>query len=91
MKDRLVRAHTELLIIRIHKGETEAFNDLVEMWERRLFYFVQRIVQREEDAWDVLQETWVKVNGGIRHLKDLSTFPAWVYQIARNTAISHLR
>ena len=91
MDRRLERAHTELLILRLRQGETEAFGTLIEMWEKRLFYFVRRIVGREEDAWDVLQETWLKVHGKIRQLRDPSAFPAWVYRIARHRAISHLR
>ena len=91
MHGRLGRAHSELLVIRIRRGETQAFSDLVEMWEKRLFYFVRRLVWHEEDAWDVLQETWMKVHARIGQLRDPSAFPAWIFRIARHTAVSHLR
>jgi RNA polymerase sigma-70 factor (ECF subfamily) len=91
MEDHLSRAQTELLIIRIRRGETDAFGDLVEMWEKRLFYFIRRIVTQEEGAWDVLQETWIKVHANIRRLRNPSAFSAWVYRIARRAAVSHLR
>lgn len=91
MDFRLVRPHTELLIIRLRRGETAVFTDLVELWEKPLFYFIKRIVGQEEDAWDVLQETWLKAHANIRQLKNPSAFPAWIYQIARRSAISLLR
>jgi len=88
---RLEKAQTELLIIRFRRGETEAFNALVNIWEKRLFYFIRRIVRREEDAWDVLQETWLKVHRHLARLRDTAAFAAWAYRIARHAAISHLR
>lgn len=91
MEDNLSRAKTQLLIIRLRRNDKDAFSDLVELWEKRLFYFIRRIVAQEEDAWDVLQETWMKVHMKIRQLRDLSAFSAWVYRVARHAAISHLR
>jgi RNA polymerase sigma-70 factor (ECF subfamily) len=91
MEDNLSRAKTQLLIIRLRRGDEDAFSDLVELWEKRLFYFIRRIVGQEEDAWDVLQETWMRVHMKLRQLRDLSAFSAWVYRVARHAAISHLR
>ena len=91
MDGRLASAQMELIVLRVRKNDAEAFEELVEAWEKRLFYFVRRMVRQEDDAWDVLQETWVKIHAGIRHLRDPSAFPAWAYKITRNTVISHLR
>ncbi len=85
------QAQTELLITKLRRGEAGAFGDLVEIWERRLFYYVRRIVRQEEDAWDVVQETWMKAHTGLPRLREASAFPAWIYRIARHAAISHLR
>jgi RNA polymerase sigma-70 factor, ECF subfamily len=91
MDETTAHIHTELLVIQLRNGNVESFRHLVEMWEKRLFYYVRRIVWRDEDAWDILQETWVKVHAKIRNLSDPSAFPAWIYRIARHAAISHLR
>jgi len=90
MKDNLSRAQTHLLIIRLRRGEMNAFPELVGLWEKRLFYFIRRIVRCEEDAWDVLQETWMKVHTNIGRLRDPAAFSSWIYSIARHTAVSHL-
>ncbi|MBT4513344.1 MAG: RNA polymerase sigma factor [Chloroflexi bacterium] len=82
---------SELLAIRFRKGEHEAFSELVSLWEDKLFYFLRRFTGNEQDAWDLLQQTWVKVLGGLGKLNDTSTLTPWLYRVARNTAIDHIR
>ena len=45
----------------------------------------------EEDAWDTLQEIWLKVIRQIGTLHEPRCLPTWLYRIARNTAMSRLR
>ena len=61
---------SELIVIRYLRGNDQAFNDLVHMWERPLFYYIRRLVDSEEDAWDTMQEVWIKVGRTIRRLRD---------------------
>lgn len=81
----------ELLFLRLKKRNSAAFMDLISVWERPLFYFVRRIVPTEEDAWDVLQETWLKVYRHCAQIQSYTSMPAWMYKIARNCAIDLLR
>ena len=81
----------ELLVLRCQRGHADAFQDLVRSWEKRLFYYIRRLIDDEQDAWQVLQETWVKVLAGIKKLRQPRKLPSWLYTIARNTAIGHLR
>jgi RNA polymerase sigma-70 factor, ECF subfamily len=81
----------ELLAVRCKRGDTGAIEELIHTFETRLFYYIRRLVNQEEDAWDVLQETWFKVIQGITKLREPKTLPAWLYRIARNTAISRVR
>ncbi len=81
----------ELLVLRCKRGEKQAFDLLICQWEGRLLYYVRRLVATEEDAWDVLQQTWIKVLKGIKTLDDPQRLPTWLYQIARRTAASHWR
>lgn len=61
------------------------------LWERSLFYYLRRLAPTEADAWDLLQDTWLKVLKAMRSIRDPRTFPAFLYATARNTAISKLR
>ena len=81
----------ELLVLRCKRGEKRAFDELIRQWEGRLLYYVRRLVATEEDAWDVLQQTWIKVLKGIKALDDPQRLPTWLYQITRRTAASHWR
>jgi RNA polymerase sigma-70 factor (ECF subfamily) len=85
-KDRIYR---ELLVLRCQRGDRSALEELVTTWEGKLFYFFRRLGSEENDAWDLLQQTWVKVLRGLAGLKDPGNLAPWLYRIARNTAISH--
>lgn len=81
----------ELLVLRCQQGQKDAIEELVQSWEKRLFFYVRRLVDDEQDAWQILQQTWLKVLRGIKKLREPRKLPAWLYSIAHNTAISHLR
>jgi len=85
-------AEAELLLVRrAQMGDRDALEAIVRGWERRLLYYIRRLVEDEETAWDVLQETWVQVIGNIRKLRDPNSLPLWLYRIARAAAMSHWR
>ncbi len=81
----------ELLVLRCRQRRPEALEELVRTWERPLFYYIRRLVGTEEGAGQILQETWLKVFQGLATLRSPEKLPAWLYRIARNSAISHLR
>ncbi len=61
------------------------------MWERSLFYYLRRLALAEEDTWDALQETWLKIFRAIRSIRDPKSFPAFLYTTARRVAFGRLR
>jgi RNA polymerase sigma-70 factor (ECF subfamily) len=61
------------------------------MWERPLFYYLRRLAPGEADAWDLLQETWLKAFRSINSLRDPRTLPAFLYTTARNAVVTRLR
>lgn len=85
------RIHHQLLVLRCRRGDAAAWRELIAAWEPRLFYYVRRLVPREADAWDVLQQTWLGAYRNLRTLGDPKLLPAWLYRIARNQAISSRR
>ena len=64
---------------------------LVGRYERRLLYFIRRVVDDEREAWDVLQQTWMSALKSIARLDEPRALRTWLYRIARNEAINHLR
>lgn len=81
----------ELLVLRCKRGEGRAFEELIRQYEERLFYFLRRLVATEEDAWDTLQQTWLRVFRGIRTLESPDRLTVWLYRIARCAALDHRR
>jgi RNA polymerase sigma-70 factor (ECF subfamily) len=81
----------ELLVARRRLGEPTAWEGLVRQWEPKLLYFVRRLVDNESDAFDVLQQTWLKVVRNIGALEDSGALAPWLYRVARNTALNYRR
>lgn len=81
----------ELLVLRCCRGRKDALEELVTNWEKPLFYYIHRLIEDQQQAWEVLQETWIKVLHGIGKLREPRKLPVWLYSIARKTALSHLR
>ena len=83
--------YEELLVLRCRRGERDAVEELVRTWEKRLYYFIRRLVDTEQDAWDALQQSWLRVLAGIGRLRDPSALRPWLYRIARHTAFNHMQ
>ena len=80
-----------MLVLRAQVGDAEAHARLVDRYWRRLLYYVRRIVGREVDAEDVVQDTWLEVVRWISSIENPQSFRTWIYKVARNKAISKLR
>jgi RNA polymerase sigma-70 factor, ECF subfamily len=85
------RARDELLVIRCRQGEPQAYEELVQTMERKLFYYIRRFVGSDENAADVLQEVWLAAFAKIHRLKDAAALRPWIYRIAHDRAISLFR
>lgn len=79
------------LVRRILDGEAELFAVLVERYRTRLCRFVERYTNDAEDARDVTQEVFVKVYGALDSFDSRYRFSTWLFRIAGNAAIDHLR
>jgi len=80
-----------ILVLKCQKRDETAFREIVNRWEPRLYYYIRRIVENENDVWDILQETWLAVFQNIRKLQDPLKFPTWLYRIGHNKAVNLLR
>lgn len=83
--------YNELLVLRCQQGNKQAFEELVRCWEDKLLYYIRRLVDNEQDAWQILQQVWVAVFHNIGGILEPKKFPAWLYGIARNLVLNHLR
>lgn len=91
MNEQEQRLYTELLVIRCQQGEKEAFELIVELWQRPLLVFALRYLDQETDAWDAVQQTWVSVIKGLNKLKNPSLFVSWLFRILTNKCVDRIR
>jgi len=73
------------------QGHEPAFRELVRRYERPVFSLIYRMVRDRALAEDLAQETFVKVLNGIRSYRPEFKFSSWIFKIANNAAIDHLR
>lgn len=76
---------------RARKGDVDAFNALVSRWETKIYNYLLRITGHAEDAMDLCQDTFVKAYQSLPRLDDPARFTPWLYRIAHNEAMSHMR
>ncbi|HVA72841.1 MAG TPA: sigma-70 family RNA polymerase sigma factor [Candidatus Limnocylindrales bacterium] len=79
------------LVAAAKAGDVDAFEALVNRYERKIFRLAQHITQNTEDAQDVTQEAFLKA---FEHLEDFqgnSRFYTWLVRIAVNQALMKLR
>lgn len=79
------------LVLRARKGRVDAYNALVSRWERKIYNYLLRITGHVDDSFDLCQDTFLKAYQNLGRLDDTSRFGPWLYRIAHNEAISHLR
>ena len=72
-------------------GDVESFNQLVLRWERPIFALAYRVIGREEEARDVVQETFLRAFRGIGKFRGQAKFSSWVYRIALNLCRDWIR
>jgi RNA polymerase sigma-70 factor (ECF subfamily) len=79
------------LVTLVLAGETDAFTVLVDRYRTRLSRFIERYTYDVEDARDVTQEVFIKVYGALDSFDPRFKFSTWLFRIAGNAAIDHLR
>ncbi len=72
-------------------GHEPAFRELVRRYERPVFTLIYRMVRDRALAEDLAQETFIKVLNAIRSYRPEFRFSSWIFKIANNAAIDHLR
>lgn len=73
------------------EGRELAFRELVRRYERPVFSLVYRMVRDRETAEDLAQDAFIKVLNHIDRYSPEFKFSSWVFKIANNVAIDHLR
>lgn len=79
------------LIRRCQKGAGDAFEELIQRHQQRVFSVVRSILRRREDVEDVAQQVFIKAYLSIRNFDMRAAFSTWLYKIAVNECWDYLR
>lgn len=89
---RLEAAEEDLrLVQRVLQGESDAFEGLIHRHQQRIYATVYHMTANHEDATDLTQETFIKAFQALKSFKGDASFYTWVYRIAVNKTLNHLK
>jgi RNA polymerase sigma-70 factor (ECF subfamily) len=79
------------LAARCRAGDADAFEELYRQHARRLFGLVFRMTGSADDAEDLLQEVFLQAHRKLSGFRGESTLGTWLYRLAMNHCLDHLR
>jgi len=87
----LATATDQEVVSEARAGRQAAYRELVRRYERPIFSLIYRMVRDRERAEDLAQETFVKALNAVESYRPEFKFSSWIFKIANNVAIDHLR
>ncbi len=79
------------VVAQARKGSEAAYRELLTRYERPVFSLIFRMVRDRETAEDLAQETFIKVLNNLDRYSPEFKFSSWLFKIANNLTIDHLR
>ena len=78
-------------IRRCQQGDPQAFEEIVKLYEKRIYNLSFRMMGNHEDANDLAQEAFIRVYHSIEQFRGDARFSTWLYRIATNVCLDELR
>jgi len=89
------RSYTDVsdqqVVVYAQEGREDAYRELIKRYERPVFSLIYRMVRDRETSEDLSQETFIKVLNNIDRYRPEFKFSSWLFKIANNITIDHLR
>ncbi|MCH9028580.1 MAG: sigma-70 family RNA polymerase sigma factor [Bacteroidetes bacterium] len=73
------------------QNDAVAFDKLIQVYRRQLFYYLLRLCGNRMTAEDLFQETLIKVWKGFKSYNEKNKFSSWLFSIAHNVAVDSIR
>lgn len=84
-------ADETVLVQRAQRGNLEAYDELVQRYQERIYATIYHMTSNHEDANDLAQESFIKAFQALKTFKGGSSFYTWLYRIAVNKTINFLK
>ena len=79
------------LVRKTLSGKTEAYNALVQRYQRQGYKLAYRMLGNADDAGDLVQDTFLRAYGALASFRQDASFLTWLYKIASNLCIDQMR
>ena len=79
------------LISRCQQGDPDALKEIFDQYHKKVYRIAYGVVRQREEAFDIVQEVFIKLYRSIRFFKGQSKFYTYLYRMTMNTAIDHAR
>lgn len=90
--ERQQEADADFVVVKsVQEGDVAAFDKLILKYRARVFGVIYNLTANREDASDLSQDAFIKAFQSINRFQGQSSFFTWLYKIAVNTTLSHLR
>lgn len=73
------------------KTQNDAFQELLKLYQKPLYFHIRNIVLNHDDTDDVLQNTFIKIFQNLKNFKGDSKLFSWMYRIATNEALTFIQ
>src|SRR6266516_4469976 len=87
----VARDDEHLLVAAAKRGDAQAFEELVNRYEAKIFRLTMNITRNREDAEDAMQDAFLKSYAHLKDFQEDSRFYTWLVRIAANEALMRLR
>lgn len=72
-------------------GDSNSFTTLVRRYQDRLFNLAYRVLANQEEAEEVVQDTFLRIHEGANNFRSHNVFAGWLFRIAHNACLDILR
>jgi len=79
------------LVELVKSGNERAFGEIVNRYEKKVFFVIKRMLNDDDETADATQEVFIKVHDSLKRFRGEANLYTYIYRIATNVAISYLR
>ncbi len=84
--------HNDIEFVKQFKnGDIRGYNEIVRKYQKQVYWIVRKIVQDHDETDDITQEVFIKVHTALKDFREESNLFTWLYRIATNFAINHVK
>jgi RNA polymerase sigma-70 factor, ECF subfamily len=91
MNENMPEIAEDALVAQAKSGRMEAYTELVRRVQVKIYNTIFGMTRNHEDADDLTQDTFMYAYKALGHFKEQSSFYTWVYRIAVNLSLNHLK